>query len=273
MTTLSRFAVANKRAVLLSSLMLSALGLFMIFQIPQDVFPDATFPRIAVLVDFGLAPLKQIEMEVVKPLEEAVMGVPGVRLVRASISRGSAEINIDFAWSEDMFKTFQLVQAKVSGVRNVLPPGAQIEVKRYTSSTYPVSGYGLTSDRLNMVELTDILAYSVRPQLASIPGVEQVEIMGASLREYWVNLDPKKLAATKLDYRQVAQAIQETNSVQFMGRLNEFNKLYLNVADNRFLNLEDLKNTVVATRYPAPVRLSDVADIECGARAVYQYCQ
>ena len=261
MTKLSNFAVSNKRAVVLCSLLLAALGFFMIFQIPQGVFPDSTFPRIAVLVDFGLAPLKQMEMEVVKPIEEAVMGVPGVRLVRSSTSRGASEINIDFQWNEDMFKAFQLVQAKVSGVRNELPAKVQIEVRRFTSSTYPVSGYGLYSDKLSLVELTDIATYSIRPQLASIPGVDQVEIMGANVREYWVNLDPQKLAAANLDYRQVADALEQTNKVQFVGRLNEFNKLYLNVGDNRFLKLDDLKNTVVATRYPTPVHLADIAEI------------
>lgn len=262
MTLLSDFAVRNKRAVVFSALLLAALGFFMIFQIPQGVFPDSIFPRIAVLVDFGLAPLKQMEMAVVKPLEEAVMGVPGVRLVRSSSSRGSSEINIDFQWNEDMFKAFQLVQAKVSGVRNELPPGVQLEVRRFTSSTYPVSGYGLYSEKLSMVELTDIATYSIRPQLASIPGVDQVEIMGANVREYWVNLDPQKLAAARLDYRQVADALENSNSVRFVGRLNEFNKLYLNVADNRFLTLDDLKRSVVATRYPTPVHLADVAAIE-----------
>ena len=262
MTVLSSFAVQNKRAVVFSALLLAALGIFMIFQIPQGVFPDSTFPRIAVLVDFGLAPLKQMEMEVVKPIEEAVMGVPGVRLVRSSTSRGSSEINIDFQWNEDMFKAFQLVQAKVSGVRNELPPGVELEVRRFTSSTYPVSGYALTSNDLSPVQLTDVATYSIRPQLASIPGVDQIEIMGSHLREYWINLDPQKLAAANLDYRQVADALEKTNSVQFVGRLNEFNKLYLNVADNRFLSLDDLKHAVVATRYPTPVHVEDIADVE-----------
>ena len=94
MKGLSRFAVENKRAILFTALLLFLIGFYLIFQIPQGVFPDATFPRIAVMVDNGLAPLKQMEMEVAKPIEEAAMMVEGVRLVRASISRGSAEINI-----------------------------------------------------------------------------------------------------------------------------------------------------------------------------------
>ena len=111
MSGLSRFAVENKGAMVFTALLLSLIGLYLIFEIPQGVFPDATFPRIAVMADYGLAPLKEMEMEIAKPIEEAAMMVEGVRLVRASISRGSAEINIDFEWDQDMFRAYQLVQA------------------------------------------------------------------------------------------------------------------------------------------------------------------
>jgi CzcA family heavy metal efflux pump len=262
MTGLSRFAVDNKRAMVFSALLLASIGFYLIFQIPQDVFPAATFPRIAVLVDHGYAPLKQMEMEIVKPIEEAVMGVPGVRVVRATTSRGSAEINVDFQWNEDMFKAYQLVQAQVGGIRSQLPAEVQIEVRRFTSSTYPVSGYSLYSDRLDMVELNDLAVYTIRPQLTSIPGVNNIEVMGGQRREYWVNLDPNKLAAFNLDYRQVSDALAQTNTVQFVGRLNEFNKLYLNIADNRYLSIEEVGQTVIANRNPTPVHLSDLATIE-----------
>ena len=100
----SRFAVENKRALIFTALLLSAIGFYLIYKIPEGVFPDATFPRIAVEVDYGLAPLKEMEMQVVKPIEEAAMMVEGVRTVRSSISRGSAEVNIDFQWNQDMFR-------------------------------------------------------------------------------------------------------------------------------------------------------------------------
>ena len=69
MKGLSRFAVENRRAMIFTALLASAIGFYMIYKIPRGVFPDATFPRIAVMVDYGLAPLKEMEMEVVKPIE------------------------------------------------------------------------------------------------------------------------------------------------------------------------------------------------------------
>ncbi|NOZ62224.1 MAG: efflux RND transporter permease subunit [Calditrichaeota bacterium] len=273
MRGLSRFAVENKRALVFTALLLSLIGLYLIFQIPEGVFPDATFPRIAVLVDYGLAPLKEMEMEVAKPIEEAAMMVEGVRLVRSSISRGSAEINIDFQWHQDMFRAYQLVQAQISGIQSQLPKGVQLEVRRFTTSTYPVAGYSLTSDKLNLLQLRDLAIYTIRPQLASIPGIYNIEVMGGKEREYWVNLDPQKLAALKLDYRQIAEALQKSNSLKYVGRLNEANKLYLNIADNRFLKIDDIKNTIVARRDATPIKLSEIASVEPALKETFLACE
>ena len=109
MKQLASFTVNNRRALIFIFLFLSATGFYLVNKIPQGVFPDATFPRIAVMVDYGLTPIKEMEMEMAKPIEETVMMVEGVQRVRSSISRGSAEINIDFQWDADMFQAYQLV--------------------------------------------------------------------------------------------------------------------------------------------------------------------
>ncbi len=273
MSGFSRFAVENKGAMVFTALLLSLIGLYLIFEIPQGVFPDATFPRIAVMADYGLAPLKEMEMEIAKPIEEAAMMVEGVRLVRASISRGSAEINIDFEWDQDMFRAYQLVQAQISGIQNQLPKGLQLEVRRFTTSTYPVAGYSLTSEKLDLLQLRDLAIYTIRPQLASIPGIFNVEVMGGKEREYWINLDPHKLVALKLDYRQIEEALQKSNSLKYLGRLNESKKLYLNIADNRFLKIDDIKKTIVAQRDATPIFLSDIATIEPALKETFLACE
>ena len=273
MNKLSKFAVENNRAMIFMALLLSLVGGYLIFQIPQGVFPDATFPRIAVLVDYGLAPLTEMEMEVAKPIEEAAMMVEGVRTVRTSIARGSAEINIDFQWDQDMFRAYQLVQAQVSGIQSELPAGVIIEVRRFTTSTYPVAGYALTSDKLDLLELRDVAIFTIRPQLASIPGVFNIEVMGGNQREYWVNLDPQKLAAIHLDYMEIEEALKSANNLEYVGRLNEANKLYLNIADNRFLDIDDIKNTIVSRRGETPVYLSDIAEVESAVKETFIACE
>ncbi len=273
MKGLSGFAVQNKRAIIFTTLLLSLVGGYLLFRIPEGVFPDATFPRIAIEVDDGLAPLKEMEMRVAKPIEEAMMMVEGVRTVRASISRGALEVNVDFQWGQDMFRAYQLVQAQVSGIQHQLPPGVKIEVRRFTTSTYPVAGFALTSDKLNLLQLRDLAIFTIRPQLAAIPGVYNIEVMGGHQREYWVDLDPQKLTALHLDYKQVENAIRRANNLLFVGRLNEANKLYLNIADNRFVRMEDIEKTVVARRGVRPVFLSEVATVKPAVKETFIACE
>jgi CzcA family heavy metal efflux pump len=273
MKSLSKFAVSHKRAIIFMALMLSLVGAYLIFHIPQGVFPDATFPRIAVMVDYGLAPINEMEMEVARPIEEAAMMVEGVSTVRSSISRGSAEVNIDFQWDQDMFRAYQLVQAQMAGIQSELPPGVSIEVRRFTTSTYPIAGFALTSDKLDLLHLKDVARFTIRPQLASIPGVFNIEVMGGNDREYWVNFDPQKLAALQLDYKNIELAIQEANNLEYVGRLNEANKLYLNIADNRFLSIDDIKKTIVSRKGATPVYLSDIASVEPAFEETFIACE
>jgi len=273
MNRIALFTVNNRRALIFIFLFLSATGFYLMNKIPQGVFPDATFPRIAVMVDYGLTPINEMEMEVAKPIEEAVMMVEGVQMVRSSISRGSAEINIDFQWSADMFQAYQLVQAQVSGIQSELPKGVTLEVRRFTTSTYPVAGYSLYSEKQDLLHLRDLAVYSLRPQLVSIPGVYNVEVMGGNEREYRVELDVNKLAAYKIDYNIISKAIKENNSLKYVGRLEENNKLYLNIADNRYLKMSEIENTIISTSGLTPIRLKDVASVYSTQKETFIACE
>lgn len=273
MNKIASFTVNNRRALIFIFFFLSATGFFLMNKIPQGVFPDATFPRIAVMVDYGLIPIKEMEMEVAKPIEEAVMMVEGVQMVRSSISRGSAEINIDFQWDADMFQAYQLVQAKVSGIQSDLPDGVSLEVRRFTTSTYPVAGYSLYSNKQDLLHLRDLALYTLRPQLAAIPGVYNVEVMGGKEREYLVELDADKLATYQMDYQVVSAAIKENNALNYVGRLEESNKLYLNIADNRYLKMSDIENTILRSTGETVVRLKDVANVVASEKETFIACE
>ncbi|MCD6354309.1 MAG: efflux RND transporter permease subunit, partial [Prolixibacteraceae bacterium] len=273
MNKIASFAVNNRRGLIFIFLFLSAIGLYLVNKIPQGVFPDATFPRIAVMVDYGLTPIKEMEMEVIKPIEEAVMMVEGVQRVRSTISRGSSEVNIDFQWGVDMFQAYQLVQAQVSGIQSQLPTGVTLEVRRFTTSTYPVAGYSLYSDKQDLLHLRDLAVYTLRPQLAAIPGVYNVEVMGGKEREFRVELNADKLAAYQMGYQEISRAIKENNSLNYVGRLEEYNKLYLNIADNRYVKMSEIENTIIRNNGETPIRLKDVARVVSAEKETFIACE
>ena len=108
----------NRRAIYLLTALLMAAGLYSLFTLPSNIYPELNFPRIAVLVRAGdLAP-DSMMISVTKPLEEAVRTVVGVRRVRSRTIRGNAEISALFTSGTDMQYDLQQVQARVNEVQS-----------------------------------------------------------------------------------------------------------------------------------------------------------
>ena len=136
-------ALKNKLAFFFILCILIALSIISFFKLPEDVFPNVTFPRILIQIESDYVPVEQMEVGVIKPIEDALRTVEGVRIVRSKTSRGFSIINLFFEWDIDMMQAFQLTQAKISELKGVLPPDSKITIRRMTTSAYAMSGYSL----------------------------------------------------------------------------------------------------------------------------------
>ena len=251
----------HPRAVIFTITVLAIAGVVAALNLPVSIFPDITFPRIVVLADNGEDPPERVMVTLTKPLEEAVNSIPGVRSVRSKTARGAAEISINFDWGTDIILSQQLLQAKISSIRNQLPPNANILVERMNATFFPIMGYSLTSDSTNLVDLRDIALYTIRPAFSRIRGVSQIKVTGGRTREFLVTIDPSKCASYHLDIRQVSEALQKTNIVEAVGLMDANYHLNLTLVDNMYSSLEALRNSVVTTRGTTPIILSDIAGI------------
>ena len=129
-------------------------------------------------------------------------------------------------------------------------------------SVFPIHGYSLTSDRLSLVELRDIALYQIRPALLKVKGVARIEVVGGDTREFLVTVLPEKLAAYRLDIRQVAEAIQNTNFVESSGFVDNNYQMYLALVSGLLKNVDDIGAVPVVTQNGVPVRVADVAEIQ-----------
>src|ERR1039458_7830799 len=136
----------STRTIFFFAAMLTLAGAYLAVQVPISVFPDTNFPRVVIGVDNGVMPVEQMQVTITKPIEDAVNSVPGLRTVRSTTSRGSAEISLFFDWNVDMFQTLQLADAALSKVAQTLPATARITTNRLTFATFPILGYALTAD-------------------------------------------------------------------------------------------------------------------------------
>lgn len=255
---------AHRRSVLFLVAALVVGGLVASPMLPVALFPDVTFPRVVVSLDAGDRPAERMMIEVTFPVEQAVRAVPGVRNIRSTTSRGSAEISINFDWGEQMVAALLQVQSAINQVMPSLPQGTTFSARRMDPTVFPVLAYSLTSDTRSLVELRDIALYQLRPLLSTVSGVAKIEVLGGAQREYQVNVNPARLDSYGLSLADVAKALSAANVIQAVGRLDDRYKLYLAMSDTRLFSLEQIRNTILRSGPGGLVRLDDVATVSEG---------
>ena len=256
------WAHSHARSILFLFCALALAGAVASFSLPVSLFPQVSFPRVRITLDSGDRPAEQMTVEVTTPVEEAVRAIPGVRSLRSTTSRGTAEISVNFNWGEDMIAAMLQCQSQVNKILPSLPTGTSFEVERMDPTVFPVIAYSLTSDSHSLVELHDLALYTLRPALSTVPGVARVGVQGGRVEEYRVTVDPDKLQSFKMTLGEVASALSASNVQVAVGRLEQYDKLYLVVSDTRLKKFDEIEHTVLRSTPDGVVLLDDVATIE-----------
>jgi CzcA family heavy metal efflux pump len=200
--------------------------------------------------------------EVTKPLEEVASSLPGVSVVRSITSRGSSEISVLLSWKTNVQQALQILQGRISNIRNSLPQDATIRAEQMSVAVFPIQGYSLTSDQLSMVELRDIALYQIRPALMRVPGVARVEVTGGDSREFTVIVSPDKLIGYRLNATKVTEAISAANVVAATGLVDNNHQIYLSLVSGLLKSLDDVANVAVSVQNGVPIHVRDVADVK-----------
>jgi hydrophobe/amphiphile efflux-1 (HAE1) family protein len=267
---LAQLVSNQSRAVLVMIALICAAGLYAAWQLPIAIFPATNFPRIVIIVDNGVAPAPQTLVSVTRPIEEAMNGIPGIQRIKSKTSRGSSEVSLFFDWNVDIIQSLQFVQARLSQLASTLPPTAKIQhVERLTFAVFPVTGYSLTSDTRDLASLRDIANYTIRPQLARLPGVATVGVAGGKNREFHVTIDPDRLVAHNVSVQQVVDAVHNSNIIVSPGLIEENHQLELALISGQAIKPDDLNGIVIATVNNAPVTLADIATVGSGVEPQY----
>jgi CzcA family heavy metal efflux pump len=261
---LARVSENHGRAVLLMTGLLTAAGALAVYQLPGDIYPPLKFQRVVVIAHVGTIPGRSMMLTITRPIEQAVMEVPGVRRVRSKTFRGSAEISAQFDTSTDIIVALQQVQNRVAELRADFPSEAELTVERLTPATFPILSYNLTGG-LSEADLRDYAFYVMRPEVARVPGVGRVEAMASDTREMEVVVDPAKLLAGGLVVTDVADALKAANTLVPVARYPTAGIQYLVLASGLWKSASEIAKAPIVVKKGAALRVSDVADVFPGA--------
>ena len=254
---------ARRRAVGIYLLLaiLAGAGVYETARLPSAIFPSVTFPIVKLIADAGEEPAAHMMPTVTRVLEEAILRVPGIQLVRSTTSRGSTEISAVFTWGTDMTAALDRVQAEAQRVRPDLPPQTRIDVEWMNTAIFPILGYALTSKTMTQAQLWDLAQYTLKPALSRIPGVSQLQIQGGRQREFQVRLDRAALAGHRLAIPDVVQAIQANNDVVSTGLTEQNHELYLTLVTGRVRGIDSLSKIAVPVPNGPPATLADLGQV------------
>lgn len=260
----------HAKPIIFVILTLVAAGVYFAFSIPVSVFPATDFPRIVVGADNGVTPIDQMLVTVTRPLEEAVNGVQGIELVKSTTSRGSAEIDLYFNWSVNMFQTLTLVNAALARVQPTLPPTTKLKAERLTFAAFPIIGYSITSDNVAPTRLWELATYEMKPRLNRLAGVSTVVVQGGRVPEFEIRLDLTKMLQTAVTVPAILEAVRRSNMIDSPGLIESDHALVLSLVSGQAKTPEEIAAIVVKTT-PAnlPVRIGDIAAIVDSVEPVY----
>jgi len=254
---------------------LTVAGVYAAMRVPISVFPDTNFPRVIIGVDNGVMPVEQMQVTITKPIEDAVNSVPGLRTVRSTTSRGSAEISLFFDWNVDMFHTLQLADAALSKVEQTLPATARITTNRLTFATFPILGYALTADdrgeaTVSQTRLWEIATYDLKPPLNRVEGVSSVVVQGGKVPEFHIVPDAARLQASGVTLLDLLSGVQAANIIDSPGLYEADHQLILGLIGAQAHSASELASLVIKTTPAgAPIRVADVATVQPATMPVY----
>jgi CzcA family heavy metal efflux pump len=191
-------------------LVIFAAAALMVFGIGEtrnadvDVFPEFAPPMVEVQTIAVGNSSEQVEELITIPIEDRLNGVPGLEEIRSKSVADLSQIQLVFSRDTELYEARQLVQERLTEATPNLPTWASPPVMLPPlSSTSRILKIGITSDELNMREMSVVAYWKIRQELLRVPGVANVAIYGEQLKQQHVQVDPALLAQHGVSLEQV----------------------------------------------------------------------
>jgi len=257
------WSLAHRFAVIAMTLLLAAVGALSLQRLPIDAFPDTTPVQVQVnTVAPALGP-SEIESQVTVPVERAIGGLPGLVELRSISKFGLSQVTVVFKDGTDVYFARQVVAERLQGVE--LPPQfGRPEMGPVATGLGEIYHYVVTGRGRTLQELTTIQEWEIKPRLATVPGVAEVNTWGGELKQYHVVVDPARLVKFGLLMDDVTRALAENNANVGGGVVSRGGEMHLVQGIGITTNTAEISNIVITAHAGVAVRIRDVADVEIG---------
>jgi multidrug efflux pump len=249
------------------NLVIVLMGWRALSSLPVQQYPKIESSSVVITTVYYGAGAETVRGFLTTPIERSVSAISGVDYIESTSRAGVSTVTVHLKLNHNSTAALAEVTARLQQVRSELPAEAEppaVEVQR-ADRPYASFYLSFSSSERDVPAITDWLARTLQPQLATLPGVQRVSFEGARQLAMRVWIDPDRLAALGLSPGDVQAALRRNNYLAAVGQ-TKGNLVQLNLLANTDLrSVKEFSDLIVADRGGALVRLSDVARVELGA--------
>jgi hydrophobic/amphiphilic exporter-1 (mainly G- bacteria), HAE1 family len=260
--SLPGFSVQRPIFITMVTLIVVIIGAFSLSRLRIDLLPSIELPTLTVRTGYEGASPEVMERLVTQIVEEIIATVPGVEEMTSQSSEGNSSVQVRFVWGTSIDIAAMDVQSRLEDEIDELPEDVvRPRIRKFDIASFPVVVLGISST-LDPVELTQMIEDQIRYRFARIPGVAQVDVWGGYNREVRIELDPDRVRALGIPLDRILQAVRDANLDLPAGKIEEGRYEITLRAPAEFIDLDQIRNTVITLIDGVPVALSQLAGVK-----------
>jgi len=266
-TKIIEYSVTHRWLILALTAAVLLGGIYAVDHIAVDAIPDLSDVQVIVQTEFAGQPPQVVEDQVTYPISTALLAVPYARNVRGFSYFGLSFVYVIFEDGTDLYWARSRVLEALSSVSGKLPQEARYQLGPDATGVGWVYQYALvdSTNRYDLAKLRSVQDWFLKYELTAVPGVSEVASVGGFVRQYQIEVDPRKLEHYNIPLQHLIMAVKRSTGA-VGGRLLELGETEFMVRSQAYVgDLEDLRNIPVHKPKDAPpVLLSSVASVQYG---------
>src|SRR5579862_8201584 len=257
---LVHFALRQRLLILFGAGILVVWGVYSFRQLPIEAYPDVMNTQVQVITQWPGHAAEEVEQLITVPLETSLNGVPRVSSLRSRSLFGLSVVYLTFEDDVDDYFAREQVNEAIGAA--TVPTGVQPSMSPLASATGEIYRYTLTGAPL--MQLKEIEDWTLEREFKSIPGVADVNSFGGTIKQYQVQIDPRRLKAYDVTLKNVTDALTNANANAGGNFIERGSEEYVVRGIGLLRDEDDIGNVVVTQNSGAPVRVHDLATVRVG---------
>lgn len=270
-----RLCIRRPVGVSVGVLLVVLFGVLSLFRMPVQLTPNVDVPIVTVTTSWIGASPPEVEEEIIKPQEEQLRSVEGLKTMSAVARDNGGEITLEFYTTVEKDTALREVNDALRQVEEYPqevdePSVAAADTARDSEIAWLIL-YSTDGNDEDTPELFNFAEDFIQPRLDNVDGVGSTDIYGGMEREIEVIVDAEKLAARGLSFLQVEAALRNENTNVSAGTIAQGKRNYTVRALGKYESLEQVRDTIVAFTPGGPVYVADIADVREGFKKQYAF--